>query len=218
MRTSRRIGLRPGAGARRKRMPGESAAVASTMAAHPLLRLQRTIGNRAVQRLLARRESAELQREAAPKTEAPPSAFITIVFEKGGEVRSKSKHPGYEGKFPILAISHRDVPRPSSSRERRGEDEPKQPASIEIVRHADELTQPLMQAAAKGLRITSIRLEFVKAGEDGKLQTVQELQFIDGLVTGLQIVGGEPPVETIGLEFMNQDFKPPPDTESRDEK
>jgi type VI protein secretion system component Hcp len=202
--------VRSRAAARRKRLPGVSATAEATHAAHPLLKLQRTIGNRAVQRLLAQREPAELQR--APDAEpAKPGGFLTIEFHSSA-IRGNSKHPGHEGKIEFASLSFDTAPSPAGgtggqSRRRDGESEP---VTLVLTRHTDEVSGLLMNAAARGLSIKLARFEFVKVDKDGKLSTYQTLEFKSGNLTSYQIGTGEESIDQISFELTEGTASSPP--------
>jgi type VI protein secretion system component Hcp len=203
--------------ARRKRLPGESATAEATHAAHPLLKLQRTIGNRAVQRLLAQREPAELQR--APDAEpAKPGGFLTIEFHSSA-IRGNSKHPGHEGKIEFASLSF-DTARSPAGGQSRGRDGESEPVRLVLTRHTDEVSGLLMNAAARGLSIKLARFEFVKVDKDGKLSTYQTLEFKSGNLTSYQIGTGEESIDQISFELTEgtATIPPTPDRERSEYK
>jgi type VI protein secretion system component Hcp len=188
-------------------MPGESAD--SIQASHPLLRLQRTIGNRAVQRLLAQRlltRDAALQRSPDKNaTAAPPRGFFKITFERAGELKGSGKHPGFEG-IPIESISVGPPPRAKRS----DENEPDKSISLTITRFADDNSSALMKAMADGDMIKAGKLVLVTAGDDGQLTEYFSVEVAGGLITSFHMGKGDPPVEVISIEFASGEMAVPP--------
>ena len=81
---------------RRPQTLGEQRA-GSLLSTSGILRLQRTIGNQAVQRLIARDKHAD---EKA-KEEAVPAVVASITFGKRGELAGSSHVAGHEGELSL---------------------------------------------------------------------------------------------------------------------
>ena len=142
------------------------AAKAAGTAPHPLLRLQRQVGNRAVQRLLAQREADE---------KAPPAGvYATLDLAQQGELRGESKEPGYEGKIPLSALTF-GAPKNQGNRA-----QPEATHDLVLVKAVDSVSPRLMVAASKGERVNSAKFEYVRREPDAKPVTALELNYEDG--------------------------------------
>jgi type VI secretion system secreted protein Hcp len=195
-------------------MPGETAGAEASHASHPLLKLQRSIGNRAVQRLLAQREqAADLQR--APNAKATtPAGFVVIDLASVGTVKGGSKHAGHEGKVEFASVSWGKPEMGAGvGRGGRGDSEEGKRVTLTITRVMDDASPILARAAAIGDAIKSATFEMVKADKDGKLATHASIQFKGGYITTLQVGGGDPPMETITFELSGGEFQVPPSRE-----
>jgi type VI secretion system secreted protein Hcp len=183
-----------------------------------LLKLQRTIGNRAVQRLLAQREQAgELQRAPNAKATAP-AGFLAIDLASAGTVKGGSKHAGHEGKVEFASISWgKSEPGAGTGRGGRGDSEEGKRVTLTITRVMDDASPSLARAAAIGDAIKSAEFAMVKADADGNLSTYASLKFKGGYITTLQVGGGDPPMETITFELSDAEFKVPSSREGEEQ-
>lgn len=180
---ARRARVRSGARAHRKAVPAGRAAEASVSTSHPLLQLQRTIGNRAVGRLLAQR---------APEEGAGrPSGFATISLEKQGELEGESREPGYEGKIAMLGFSLEARPREQQ------DPKEKPPVEAHLTKSVDTTSARLMKAYIDGEKVESALFEWVRADDQGKLSTVHAMEMHDAMIANVFVAQA---TEVVGLE------------------
>jgi type VI secretion system Hcp family effector len=168
--------------------------IAFKMASDGVLKLQRTIGNQAVQRLL--------QRAPGGKDEnSRPHALATLVLSSVGKLPGSSRVAGHEGKMEILSIGFDEI----SKADKRNAETEEQYISLTVSRYADKSSQALMNASAKGEHVTSATFELLRFDDEGKATIGQTFDFSDGLITSYQMndSGGSDgrPLEVMGIQF-----------------
>lgn len=180
---------------------GDSAAVSE----HRVVKMQHTIGNQAVQRLLTQRDipadsPADVQR--APNADSErPGALATIVLEHQGKLRGSSRFAGHEGKIELMSVSMGGTLEPSSGKSNSVE----QRVEITLVKYVDDTSPLLMDAVAKGEAIKSAQFEMIKPNNDGNMAVYYTFDFSEGMITGFTASGsdgGGKPIETVNIQFL----------------
>lgn len=185
MAIARRARGRSGVRALRRRTPGRpSAEGGQAVAVHPLLKLQRLVGNRTVQRLIAQREPEQVQREA--QVAAAPSAFATITLDTKGKLRGGSKAPGHEGKIEIHSF-HVEFKRNLQGRGASDEEAEAPTLEVTATKAHDDVSALLARAATEGDRVVSVTFETVKPDEKGNLVTAFTLELTDGFISNFSV-------------------------------
>ncbi len=149
---------------------------------HDILNLQRTIGNRAVQRFI-------VQRDPKPKadTSEKPSFVASITGAQRGKFQGTSRIVGHEGKIEVLGLQF------------------KQEATkmiVHLTKRVDESSPAFMVAFQKGEPITTAQFISIRYNADGNVETGPTFDFSDGYVTSLQFYTSQGvSYEAITLEF-----------------
>jgi type VI protein secretion system component Hcp len=148
------------------------------------MRLQRTIGNQAVQRLLVQREP-----KGGAKQAELPVVVAKIVLEDG-DFDGGSQIEGHLGEveFTSLQLASRKGPG-SPTGDRREREEQGETQDLEFTRLSDAATQRFFKLATDGSRIVSARFDFIRRGEGGEVETTFSLELTSGFVTSFQILG-----------------------------
>lgn len=158
--------------------------------ANRLMELQQTIGNGALQRLLAV-DRTLAQREST----RPVRVLAAITLAKAGKVRGDVKEPGHEGKLEIESIHLSPSRTPAKDR-----DEAQQTFPVTFTRRSDSVTPLFFRAATDGDPVVSAVFDFVRPDAVGELETLHSLAFGDGLISGFQLAGE---AESISIEFAS---------------
>jgi type VI secretion system Hcp family effector len=168
--------------------------IAFKMASDGIMKLQRTIGNQAVQHLLQRAPDSK-------EDDSRPHALATLVLSSKGKLPGESRIAGHEGKMEILSIGFDEISRP----DKRNPEADEPYISLTVSRYADKSSQALMNASAKGEHLTSATFEIIRFDADGKVTLGQTFDFSDGLITSYQMQdsGGSDgrPMEVMGIQF-----------------
>ena len=162
-----------------------------------ILRLQATIGNRAVQRLIVERQPTADNPKAPAST---PGAVATFTLENQGKLKGGSGLAGHEGKIELHAVQVVPTNRSASS---RGKEEPeKRFIELVITKTQDGTSAAFQRAAFNGERIESAQIEFIRRGDDGTIETRMTLDFSNGFVTNYSTSsGGDEPMDSIAIQF-----------------
>lgn len=182
----------------------------------PVISLQRTIGNRAVQRLLGdeiqnqhtklvqRKDNSANKDIGSSDSQSKESQSIWLLsLTKGADktkIKGDSKIPGHEGKIELLSFSV-EFAQPDSSGKKSSE-------TINIVKHTDSTSQTLLNASQRGEHI-AFEVEGGKLGPDNKFTSTWSYASRDGLVTNFvtsQGSGNDPPSDRITLTTDRIDF------------
>ena len=162
-----------------------------------ILRLQRTIGNQAVQRLIARDKRAGAK---AKEEVAVPAVVASITFAKRGELAGSSRVAGHEGEVELDSLSFVQT----GPRVRQDKDQ----KFIELLatKAVDKSSTALAKAVLDGDQITVARFDFLRRGDGGTVETSFTLEFKRGSVTNYStVVTGDGPRESVSMQFEAQD-------------
>ena len=173
-----------------------------------VVKLQRTIGNQAMQRLIGEKRHGEsntiIQRDSMDQTKDKentlPAYVAKIVLGNAGELKGKSRIAGHEGKIEVLSLSL-DASRSNNRRKEDREAPSPSVFRITITRYVDDLSPRFQLATAKGEQVKTAQFELIRKGDDGTIATLHTLEFGDGFITSYQ-VSGDPPIEVIQMEFQ----------------
>jgi type VI protein secretion system component Hcp len=162
-----------------------------------ILRLQRTIGNQAVQRLIARDKPAG---EKAKEEAAVPAVVASITFAKRGELAGSSHVAGHEGEVELDSLNF--VQTGAGGRQ----DKDRKFIELVATRAVDKSSAALARAAIDGDQITAARFDFLRRGDGGTVETSFTLEFKKGFVTNYSAGGtGDRPGESVSMQFEAQD-------------
>jgi len=166
------------------------------------LRLQRSIGNKAVQRLIVQRQPGK--GGGGEKEKSLPAIVATLTFENAGKLEGTCQLAGHEGKVEFSSLSF--VPsrgpgaRVGDRRER--ETEPTKRTELAFSKPQDGATVELQKAVIDGDRIATATFEFLRRSDDGGVEVVASFEFSNGFITSLQIGGSGPTPSDAGtIEF-----------------
>lgn len=172
------------------------------LSSNAIMHLQRTIGNRAVQRLIDQKmQNADpvVQRDGGKQEEAGfPSLLAAITTARQGRIDGKSKLPGHEGKLEFLSMNL------DRGRASRNKDE-QPPTNLVLTRNVDDLSTTFNQMMLESDPITSAQFEFIRRNDEGKVEVAHTLKFSDGLISSYSVSGGEQGSETMEMEFKKKD-------------
>ena len=146
-----------------------------------ILRLQRTIGNQAVQRLIVQR--APEGGGDKTKGEKPASAVVAnLTLENQGKLE-EMKLDSFQFGDVTSAMAVRQI-------------------EVVFTKAIDSASVALHKAFVQGELITTAKFDFKRRGEDGALETVQTFEFTKGHVTSLSTGGGsDRPVDFVSVQF-----------------
>jgi type VI protein secretion system component Hcp len=162
-----------------------------------ILRLQRSLGNQAVQRLVIQRQPSEAVEADSSKKPDVPRIVATIVLG-GSKIEGTSRAPGHEGKIAIESINL-DVSRRDAGGGRGREGSP--PVEITITKRRDAASDALVKAAANGERMESAQFEVLSVSDDGTISSRLLLDLKDGFVTSYSL---SDELESFSIEFAGQ--------------
>jgi type VI protein secretion system component Hcp len=162
----------------KRSQPDERARAESPLSAG-ILRLQRSIGNRAVQRLIVQRQPGR-GGGGAEKEKSIPSVVATITLERAGKLEGTCQLAGHEGKVEFSAMGL------APSREPRTEGGRGSGVRVELTQAQDNSTERLYVAYVGGDRITTAQFEFLRRNDSGEVEIVASREFSNGQITGLQ--------------------------------
>ncbi len=173
----------------------------SPLSATGILRLQRTIGNQAVQRLIVQRAPAGGD-DAAKEPKSVGVASITI---EGRALKGESRVPGHEGKIDFTSLS-RDETRRMGGGGHGGDREAGEQGFINVsfTKTQDGSSPTLLEAAATGKRVTAARFDLLRRGDSGTFETLFTFEFSNGIVTQFapgSSSGGDTPSDFVTIEF-----------------
>jgi type VI protein secretion system component Hcp len=177
----------------------------SPMSAAGILRLQRTIGNQAVQRLIQRAPAEEMDSAKQEEKELPP-VLASITLENAGKLEGGSKVAGHEGDIEIQSISLGASSGASigSSGEGRGEEKSEKFLDLSVLKYQDDASTALFMAVAKGDPVKAARFDFVRRGDSGAVETKRSLKFGAGDISNIQVGGAGPdgrPMESLTMRL-----------------
>jgi type VI protein secretion system component Hcp len=162
-----------------------------------ILRLQRTIGNQAVQRLIARDKAAG---EKAKEEAAVPGVVASITFGKRGQLAGSSHVAGHEGEVELTSLSF--VQTGAGGRQ----DKDRKFIELVATKATDKSSAALARAAMDGDQITSARFDFLRRGDGGIVEISFTLEFKKGFVTNYSVSGaGDRSGESVAMQFEAQD-------------
>jgi type VI secretion system Hcp family effector len=170
----------------------------SPLSAAGILRLQHTIGNQAVQRLIVQR-----QPKGGSKTEERlPAVVASITLERQGTLDGGSRVPGHEGAIEIDSLSFGQTNRSVGSGEGSSPKQAARDIEVTITKATDSSSTALMNAVAKGERIIAARFEFLRRGDGGAVETTHSFEFSSGFVTNFSLGGPrDRPGDAISFSF-----------------
>jgi type VI protein secretion system component Hcp len=167
------------------------------LGAEGILRLQRSIGNQAVQRLVIQRQPNEAVEADTSKARNVPRMVATITL-KSGKVEGSVREPGHEGKIAIESINF-DVGRRDSGVGRGREGSP--PVQITITKRKDDSSTALIRAVVNGEHMESAQFEALSLSDDGTVSARVLLDLKDGYFSSYSL-GDE--LESFTMEFGAQ--------------
>ncbi|HEY7466080.1 MAG TPA: type VI secretion system tube protein Hcp [Dehalococcoidia bacterium] len=170
---------------------------ATMLGAEGILRLQRSIGNQAVQRLVIQRQPNEAVEADTSKARNVPRMVATITL-KSGKVEGSVREPGHEGKIAIESINF-DVGRRDSGVGRGREGSP--PVQITITKRKDDSSTALIRAVVNGEHMESAQFEALSLSDDGTVSARVLLDLKDGYFSSYSL-GDE--LESFTMEFGAQ--------------
>ncbi len=190
--------------------PGADVPAGLTLSEPGLVKLQHTIGNQALRRLLQGSrpagDYASLQRQPKDspndkrETDSSASVLATIELENAGKIRGDSQITGHEGKIECLSVNTGSTPK----RRSRETDSDETRGTITLVKYVDSTSPLLMNAAAKGDPLKTGKFEMIRRDAEGEITVYHTLEFASGFISGLQTSGsdqGGKPLETVIFEF-----------------
>jgi type VI secretion system Hcp family effector len=164
-----------------------------------VVRLQHTIGNQAVQRLILQRAPKDDKSKVA---DSAPSVMGTITLERQGKIKGGSRKAGHEDKVEILSISSESRQVRRGGREDRDTEER---VTITITRFVDNASGAFARAYTEGEAVSAAAFDLVRSGSDGNLETFHTLEFSEGLISGISTSSSEGRgIETISFEFVKR--------------
>ena len=168
---------------------------AAPLSEHRVVKMQHTIGNQAVQRLLQRAPGDKNQEASRPH------ALATIVLSSVGRLPGDSRVAGHEGKMEILSMSFDEI----SKADKRPAETEEPYIGLTVSRYLDKSSQALMNASARGEHITSAQFEMLRFDADGKANVSHTFDFNDGLISSYQMQSAgdseAKPIEVMTIEF-----------------
>lgn len=192
---------------------GREAESRHTAPSNDIVSLQHTIGNRAVQRMLADdraqavgpasvvqrapNDSGKSQDKGGPAAKPAAAQYLAeITLERQGELKGSSRIAGFEGQVPVMSLQLTEaVRKPRNDKESDSTD-------LGVLRLADDLSPRLMRAYSDGERIDSAIFRLVKPTADGKYEVLNTFEFSDGMITSFNADNGEEgPVDFINISF-----------------
>lgn len=196
---------------REARIPPGADAQAEVRLSEPgLVKLQHTIGNQALRRLLQgdRQPGSPVSVQRQPKgspndkreTDSSASVLATIELEQGGKIRGDSQITGHEGKIECLSLNTDST----SKRRYRETDSDETRVTLTLVKYVDSTSPLLNNAAAKGDPLKTGKFEMIRRDAEGEITVYHTLEFTSGLISGLQASGSHEsgrPLETLTIEF-----------------
>lgn len=192
---------------------GREAESRHTAPSNDIVSLQNTIGNRAVQRMLADdraqavgpvsvvqrapNDSGKSQDKGGPAAKPAAAQYLAeITLEHQGELKGSSRIEGFEGHVPVLSLGF-DA---NAMKPRR--DKESSSTELQVRRLADDLSPRLMKAYTVGEKITSAIFRLVKPTADGKYEVVATFEFSDGIISSYNASNNEEgPVDDINISF-----------------
>ena len=161
----------------RRRLPGQRSH-ASAEAASPagrIMRLQQTIGNHAVQRLIVQR-----QPKGGTKQKALPPVVAKIVLDSG-ELDGGSEVEGHAGEVEFDTLNVGQLNKGGGA----------DFIDLNWSRLMDRASVLLQHAQSNGDHIASARFDFIKADESGAVTTYLSVEYKDGEVTEFHYAGDD---------------------------
>ncbi len=192
----RKVARRSRVGARREATSRHAGAGDEAIhRSHPLLALQRTIGNQAAARLL--------QREEAPRS----AIFLTLEFQRAGVLKGESKSPGHEGKIELISLDLNPGKQAGGGlgvgTSAGAEAEKKATQDIEFTKANDSTSSAMLKALTEGEPIKTAVIESTKADDKGKFVPFLTQKFKDGYLTNIRFSGGEGDVDVVEEISLN---------------
>lgn len=167
----------------------------ASLAPTTMARLQRTIGNQAVQRLL---DASTLQR--APndeKADSTPSAVAVI-----DDIKGSSRIAGHEGKLEVLGVRFERDQTPAPNRREDRESPRKRDMTVILTRNMDAASPILSAAASSGQSVKSLKIDFIRRTSDGKFETVRTFEFSNGTFSGYAAGGSNDGIPTEQVQIV----------------
>jgi type VI protein secretion system component Hcp len=147
------------------------------------MRLQRTIGNQAVQRLLVQRQP----KGGAKQAELP--AIVAKIVLEDGDLDGGSQIAGHLGEVEFTSL-HQTV-RQGPGGTTRNPREQGETQDLSFTRLSDAATQKLIQMMFDGRRIVSAQFNYIRRGEGDAVETTFSQEFTNGFVTSFQVAGSD---------------------------
>jgi hypothetical protein len=159
-------------------------------ASHPsagIFRLQRTIGNQAVQRLMVQRQPTG--GETKPKEGKRAPTTVATMSLANGDKLSEMKLQSFQF-----------VGKTRSAGESKGEEAPK--IEVAFAKESDNSSVALHKAAISGEMIATAQFDFTRRGDDGTVEIVHTFEFVKGYVTSFSTSGaGDRPIDFVSVQF-----------------
>jgi type VI protein secretion system component Hcp len=173
----------------KRSQPDERARAESPLSAG-IMRLQHSIGNRAVQRLIVQRQPGR-GGGGAEKEKSIPSVVATITLERAGKLEGTCQLAGHEGKVELSSLGLAPSRGPGRSTGRRGsEREETKRTQITFTKPSDKVSVELQKALLDGDRIVTAQFEFLRRNEGGEVEVRASFEFSNGLLTNLNFGTG----------------------------
>jgi type VI protein secretion system component Hcp len=176
----------------------------SPLTAAGILRLQHSIGNQAVQRLIIQRQPGK-GGGGAKEPASMPAIVATITFQRAGKLEGTSRLAGHEGKVELSSLSFVPSRGPgvrTGDRNER-EAEPEKRMELAFTKPQDKTTVELQKAFMDGDKIATATFEFLRRDDNGDVVVAGSFEFSNGLITSLHIDGSGPTPSDAGtIEFV----------------
>lgn len=169
-----------------------------TLSPASIMKLQRTIGNQAVQRLISDRLQRDNAKNAPQKEDSTPGYLAKITTHDGRKLKGNSKIDGFEGDIEVVAISTEfNASMPGKPKDKG--------LRITLSKYVDDSSPWLLNAAAKGEHIASaVFLRVVNDPEAG-IRVAPTMQFGDGLIANMRMGSadyeGGKEIEQVDIDF-----------------
>jgi type VI protein secretion system component Hcp len=193
---------------------GREAESRHTAPSNDIVNLQHTIGNRAVQRMLASdraqavgpasvvqrapNDSGKGQDKGGPTAKVAATQYLAeLTLERQGELKGGSRIEGFEGHVPVLSLGF------DANAMKPGRDKESSSTELVVTRLADDLSPRLMKAYTEGEKIDSATFRLVKLTADGKYEVVGTFEFSDGTISSYNASNNEEgPIDVISINFL----------------
>jgi type VI secretion system secreted protein Hcp len=122
------------------------------------------------------------------QVEQPVIALVSVQGTKTGNFKGSSNIKGREGQIECVGYSYSvQTPRDASTGMPSGK---RQHSPVTIVKHMDEATAQLLQAAYTNENLKSVAIEFFKVAANGKLTPFQIIRLTNASISKVNQYGG----------------------------